>query len=115
MRQTRQRLAQSARSEGNAIARTIRAKADSDRQRILAFAERESQAIRAEGDAAAAKYYEIFARNEEFAVFLRKPETLERTLSNNTTFLLDTGTVPFDLLRNMQLGAPSPAKQEKKP
>ncbi len=101
MRQTRRRLAQSARSEGNAIARSIRAKADSDRRRIMAFADREAQTIRAEGDAAAAKYYEIFARNQEFAVLLRKLETLERTLSNNTTFLLDTGTVPFDMLKNL--------------
>lgn len=104
MRQTRQRLAQNARSEGNAIARSIRAKADSDKQRILAFAEREAQSIRTEGDAAAAKYYEVFARNEEFAVLLRKLETLERTLSNNTTFLLDTKIAPFELLKEMEAG-----------
>ncbi len=119
MRQTRQRLAQSARSEGDAIARTIRSKADSDRQRILAFADREAQTIRAEGDAAAAKYYEVFARNQDFAVLLRKLETLERTLSNNTTFLLDTGTVPFDLLKNLnpdKLPTPAiPADKNKGP
>jgi modulator of FtsH protease HflC len=99
MRRTRLRLAQSARSEGNALARSIRAKADSETSRILAFAEREAQSIRAEGDAAAAQYYNIFKQNEEFAVFLRKLEALEGTLSNNTTFMLDTQLAPFDLLK----------------
>jgi membrane protease subunit HflC len=101
MKRTRQRLAQNARSEGNAIARSIRAKADSDKRRIMAFAEREAQGIRAEGDAAAAKYYKVFAQNEKFAIFLRKLEALESVLSNNTTFLLDTKMAPFDLLNDL--------------
>ena len=98
MRQTRQRLAQNARSEGEAIARSIRAKARSDEQRILAFADRKAQAIRAEGDEAAARYYEVFAENEDFAIFVRKLQALQETLSHNTTFLLDTKITPFDML-----------------
>jgi membrane protease subunit HflC len=102
MRQTRQRLAQNARSEGEAIARSIRATARSDEQRILAFAERKAQSIRAEGDAAAARYYRVFAQNEEFAEFIRKLEALETILSNNSTFLLDTKLEPFDLLKDIE-------------
>ena len=102
MRQTRHRLAQNARSEGEAIARSIRARARSDEQRILAFAERKAQSIRAQGDAAAARYYRIFAENEEFAVFMRKLEALETVLANNSTFLLDTKIEPFDLLEYME-------------
>lgn len=98
MRQTRQRLAQNARSEGEAIARSIRAMARSDEQRILAFADRRAQAIRAEGDEAAARYYEVFAENEDFAIFVRKLQALQETLSHNTTFLLDTKITPFDML-----------------
>lgn len=104
MRQTRQRLAQNARSEGEAIARSIRARARGDEQRILAFAERKAQSIRAEGDAAAARYYQIFAENEEFAVFMRKLEALETVLANNSTFLLDTKIEPFGLLEHMGSG-----------
>lgn len=99
MRQTRKRLAQNARSEGEAIARRVRAKARSDAERILAFAERKAQEIRSEGDAAAAEYYRVFAQNEDFAVFIRKLEALRAILSHNTTFLLDTKSAPFDMLK----------------
>jgi len=102
---TRQRLAQSARSEGEAVARSIRARARSAQQRILAFADRRAQDIRSEGDQAAARYYATFARNEDFAIFIRKLESLETTLANNTTFLLDTRIVPFDVLEE---GAAAP-------
>lgn len=101
MRQTRRRLAQHARSEGTAVARGIEARALSDEQRILAFATRKAQSIRAEGDAAAARYYETLARNEEFAVFLRKLEALEVILANNSTFMLEPQTQPFDLLQSL--------------
>ena len=98
MRQTRQRFAQNARSEGKAMAQSITAQTDSDRQRILAFAERVAQNIRAEGDAAAAAYYEEYNKNPEFALFLRKLEALEKSLKKNSTFVIDTGSEPFDLL-----------------
>ena len=101
MRRTRLRIAQRARSEGDALANSIRAKADSEKQRIMAFAEREAQSIRSEGDAAAAQYYRVFKKNEAFAIYLRKLESLEATLSNNTTFMLDTQLVPFDLLKKL--------------
>lgn len=98
MRQTRRRLAQNARSEGEAIARSIKAKASSDAQRIASFADRKAQNIRAEGDAAAASYYRVFAQNEEFAIFIRKLEVMESVLSKNSSFLIDAKTEPFDLL-----------------
>ncbi len=97
MRSTRQRLAQRARSEGDAAASDIRAKAASAEERILAFADQRAQAIRAEGDAAAAQYYKVFKDNEEFAIFLRKLEEYEKILKNNTTFILDAQEGPFDL------------------
>ncbi len=97
MRANRQRLAQRARSEGDAAASDIRAKAKSAEQRILAFAEHRAQSIRAEGDAAAAEQYKVFRENEDFAVFLRKIEEYKRILKNNTTFLLDARSGPFDL------------------
>jgi membrane protease subunit HflC len=99
MRQTRQRLAQNARSEGTALARSITAKTDSDQKRITAFAERMAQHIRAEGDAAAARYYREYSKNPEFAVFLRKLDALERSMEKNATFILDTESEPFDLLK----------------
>lgn len=93
MRATRERLAQRAMSEGTAAAADIVAQAESARDTILSFAERRAQEIRAEGDAAAAQYYPLFAEAPEFAIFLRKLETYEEVLENNSTFFFDTNTM----------------------
>lgn len=99
MKQTRQRFAQNARSQGKAMAQSIKAQTNSDKQRIISFAERVAQHIRAQGDSAAAKYYAEYNKNPEFALFLRKLEALERSLKKNTTFVLDTDSEPFELLK----------------
>ncbi|MBI3828385.1 MAG: protease modulator HflC [Planctomycetes bacterium] len=109
MKSTRQMLAQSARSEGDAISKDIHERAESARNIILSFAERRAQAIRAEGDAEAASYFKYFKDNEEFAIFLRKIESLKTALKYRTTFLLDTKTVPFDLLAPKPDAAPAKA------
>jgi len=99
MRVTRQRLAQNARSEGDAIAQSIRAQANSDQKRILSFAERIAQDIRSQGDEAAAKYYHIFKKDEDFAIYIRNLESLQTMLKENTTLVLDTETAPFNILK----------------
>lgn len=85
---TRERLAENALQEGQAQASAIRSEAKSGRDRILAFAERRAQAIRSQGDREASREYEGFARNEDFAIFLRRLEALEQMLEHNTTFVL---------------------------
>ncbi len=54
-----------------------------------------------EGDAIAARYYMVFAQNEELALFLRKLEALGETLKERTTVVLHTDMPPFDLLERM--------------
>lgn len=90
---TRERLAENAVQEGLAQASAIRSEAKSARDRILAFAERRAQTIRSEGDRDAAKEYESFAQNEEFAIFLRKVQALETMLDHNTTFVLSADSL----------------------
>ena len=85
---TRERLADEALQEGQARASAIRSEAESARDRILAFADRRAQAIRSQGDREASREYEGFAQNEEFAIFLRRLEALEKMLGHNTTFVL---------------------------
>jgi len=85
---TRERLADEALQEGQAQASAIRSEAESARDRILAFAERRAQAIRSQGDREASREYDAFARNEEFAIFIRRLEALEKMLGHNTTFVL---------------------------
>jgi membrane protease subunit HflC len=88
MRSTQEKLAEAARAEGQAQAATIESEADTDRQRILAFANRRAQTIRTEGELEAAGFYNVFAENEELAIFLRRVEALREMLPNNTTFIL---------------------------
>lgn len=89
----RQRLAENALQEGQAQASAIRSEATSARERILAFAERKAQAIRSQGDREAAVQYQYFAKNEEFAIFLRKIEALRKMLDHNTTFVLSADSL----------------------
>lgn len=96
MRMTRQRLASNARSTGNALAATIKSEADAVKRRILAFAERRAQAIRALGDQEAAQYYGVFRQDESLAVFLRRIETLKAILPHNTTFVLDADRLSLE-------------------
>ena len=89
----RERLAEKALQEGQAQASAIKSEAASARDRILAFAERRAQAIRADGDREASTQYQSFAKNEEFAIFLRKVDALKKMLDHNTTFVLSADSL----------------------
>ena len=100
MRQTRQRLASKSRVLGEAQAEAIKSQAESARRRILAFAQRRAQAIRAQGDKEAAEYYNTFRQDESLAIFLRRIQTLKSILPHNTTFVLDANQLSLEELFN---------------
>jgi len=108
MRAAREKLAENTRSSGKAQADAIVSKARSTEQRILAFAERRAQAIRAEGIAEAARYYSEFQRNEQFAIFLATIEALREALKNNTTFVFGPESFPGLEMFMQDPGAASP-------
>lgn len=99
MRNERKAMADRYRAEGEAEATRIRAEAEKQRELILAEAQAEAKRIQALGEAEAAEYYAVFEKNPELAVFLRKLETLEKTIDANSVLVLGTDTVPYDLLR----------------
>jgi len=99
MKNTQARLAERYRGEGESIAKGIQARAETDRDRILAYANRKAKEIRAEGDAAAARYYEVFSKDPAFAMFLRELDFLKETLKDTTTFILDFDQRPYSLFR----------------
>ncbi|MEI8064074.1 MAG: protease modulator HflC [Verrucomicrobiota bacterium] len=99
MKAEREEIAERYRSEGEGEAIKIRAAADSQRNQLLAQAEADAKRIRAEGDAKAAESYQVFEKNPELAIFLRKLEVLEGTLKKKSTVVLSTETEPFDLLQ----------------
>ena len=99
MRSERDEIAVRYRSEGEAEAIKIRAQADSQRDQVLAKAEADAKRAKAEADAQAAVYFDAFKKDEEFANFLKKLESLQASLQSNATVVISAEYVPFDLLR----------------
>ncbi len=91
-------------SEGQSKRAELIEKAKSKKQKMIADARAQAKQTMAEGEAKAAQYYDTFAKAPEFAIFLRRLESLdkiaEQAVSNNQpiTFVLDTETEPFGLL-----------------
>jgi len=98
MKAEREEIAERYRSEGEGEAIKIRAQADSERNQLLATAEAGAKRIRAEGDAKAAESYQVFEKDPDLAIFLRKLESLEQTMKKKTSVVLSTDKPPFDLL-----------------
>lgn len=92
MRTNRERLAENARSEGNARRQTIVDDAAADQRRIVAFATSRAESIRAEGISGAAEYYKVFADAPDLAIFLRKLDAYTKSLGSNSTIILDAGS-----------------------
>jgi membrane protease subunit HflC len=86
-------------AEGKSEAQRIRSEADRKAAELLAQAEAEAKRIRGEGDEAAARYYAVFQKNPDLALFLRNLEALKVSLGNQDTLILDTNTPPFTLLK----------------
>lgn len=101
MRAERERKTTATISEGNAIATAIKSDADKKQKLLLAAAEARAKAIRGQGDAEAAKYYELLRDDPKFAIFLRNTEALKKILEKRSTIVLSADTEPFKLLKEM--------------
>jgi membrane protease subunit HflC len=101
MRAERNRKTEATIAEGNAEAAKIKTDADSKKTELLAAAEARAKAIRAEGDAEAAKYYKLLEEDPEFAIFLRKIDALKKYLEKRSTIVFSADTEPFELLKKM--------------
>ena len=93
----RDKVVQTLKAEGESEAMKIRSAADRDRDKILAEANAKATALRGEADAEASKWLSVFAQNQELGVFLLKLKSLEETLKEKATLILDPRTPPFDL------------------
>ncbi|MFZ0035506.1 MAG: protease modulator HflC [Sedimentisphaerales bacterium] len=101
MRAERNRKTEATIAEGNAEATRIKTDADSKKTELLAAAEARAKAIRAEGDAEAAKYYKLLEEDPDFAMFLRNIEALKKYLEKRSTIVFSADTAPFELLKKM--------------
>ena len=101
MKAERSRKTEATIAEGNAEATKIMTDADSKKTELLAAAEARAKAIRGQGDAEAAKYYKMLEEDPEFAMFLRKIETLKKALEERSTIVFSADSEPFTLLKQM--------------
>jgi len=105
MQQERKTEAQKLTEDGNKIKRMTIAEAYQKRDLIIAEAVAKGKAIRAEGEAEAAKSYSTFAKQPELAIFLRRLEALAKLARNAAeknepiTWVLSTKGPPFDILQ----------------
>lgn len=100
MRADRKAIASKYRAEGKEMASGIRAKADRDRSEILSNAYQESQIIRGEGEAEAARIYaEAFQKDLKFYQFWRTMESYRKILNEKTTLVLSEDSELFKYLR----------------
>ncbi|WP_432696516.1 protease modulator HflC [Marinobacterium sp. YM272] len=89
MRTERQRLARDLRARGREMAEGIRADADRQRTVILAEAYRESEQVRGEGDANAARIYaDAYAADPEFYAFNRSLQAYRDTFQGGGDVML---------------------------
>ncbi len=101
MRAERNRRTEATIAQGNAEATRIKTDADYKKTELLAAAQARAKAIRAQGDAEAAKYYKMLEANPELAMFLREIETLKEVLKERATIVLPADAEPFKLLKGL--------------
>jgi membrane protease subunit HflC len=87
-------------SEGDAMAIQIRADANKKRDVLVNAAEGRAKEIRGQGDADAARYYEMLEADPQLAIYLRNLETL-RAISPRSTVVIPMDSEPFTLLKAM--------------
>jgi len=101
MKTERKRMTETTIARGEAEAAKIRADANLKKTELLAAAEARAKAIRGQGDAEAAKYYELLEDEPELAMFLRDLESLEKILKERSTIVIPADSEPFKLLKNI--------------
>jgi len=99
MREEREREAREIQSKGESEAADIKNAAEAQARAIRARAQNLANRIKGQGDREAAKHYAVLADNPELAIYLRRLEALEKIAKEETTFVLDTDTPPWDVLK----------------
>jgi len=102
MKAERERISKQFRSEGQEEAEKIKAETDRDVTILLAEARKEAEIIHGKADAEATRIYaEAYSQNEEFYLFMRSLEAIEKTISKkNTSIIISTGSTLYEYLKH---------------
>ena len=101
MRTERNRKTATTISEGQALAVRIKSDANTVSTELLAAAEANAKRIMGQGNAEAAKYYQMLESEPSLAIFLRNIESLQEILGQRATYFISTDKWPFSVLREM--------------
>lgn len=107
MTSDRRKISDEKRFAGESEAKKIRSRAEAEAAKIKINGESEAAILRAKGMTAAADYMDVYAQNQELAIFLRKLEALKSSVGKNTILFFDTTMPPFDLLDSRSVKLPS--------
>lgn len=88
-------------AQGTAEATRIKNDAIKKETIIMAAAEARAKRIKGQGDAEAARYYEMLKDDPEFAMFLMDIETVKKTLKDRSTIIITTETEPYNILKKL--------------
>jgi len=99
MREEREREAREIQSKGESEAADIKNAAEAQARAIKARAQNLANRIKGQGEREAAKHYAVLADNPDLAIYLRRLEALEKIAKEETTFVLDTDTAPWNVLK----------------
>ncbi|MBP8302578.1 MAG: protease modulator HflC [Phycisphaerae bacterium] len=88
-------------AEGQAEAKAIESDAKAKKEELLAAANARAMAIRGQGDAEAARYYQMLEQEPQFALFLKNLEALKTMFTKGTTFVVPMDVEPFKLLKDL--------------
>lgn len=118
MRDERETYATRFRSEGQRRKAEIVAEARTEAEKMVSQARADAKSIRAEGEAAEAEYFDVFAQAPELHNFLRRLESLatiaEKAKENgqSITFVLSTENEPFGIFQRGPSGSATEKKEE---
>lgn len=98
MQATQQKIAGAEAQRGETEAATIKAKADGDAKKIMAFADRLAEVIRGQGQKESAEYLAMQKEDPRLAVFLQNLRFLRDATSKRTTLVLPLSMAGFQLL-----------------
>ncbi len=89
MKSDREVIAAEHRNLGDSAKTAIEGRANTARRQIMAYANNLAARIRARGVSIASQDYDTFAKDEDFAIFLRRLEMMRKAFATRTMFFLD--------------------------
>lgn len=98
MKSDREQISETLKAEAESESKLIRSKAKAQYEQKLAEAEGKVKSIIGKAEAESIEAYKVFAKDPDFALRLKKIESLNSLLKDRSTVILDPSIAPLDIL-----------------